>query len=412
MAFDAHKNLAVATVATPPSPPTSGSGVGVNASEGGRFPAVPFNATVWPAAQPPTPVNAEVVRVTAIAGDTLTITRAQEGTTARSIVAGDLIAATITAKTLTDVESGTNFPTIQTPSLVFTANAVIRRNTADGADSGFLQLAGGGAGAAGRGSFVSVVGNEAGGALDLGLGDVPAAKLTFYTGATVARGVIHTSGGFSWGSAFDPGAGFFSVNSAGSGVGLAHITLSPGIMQLSNTGAANNTVAAFYNANGNVGYIQTTASSTVYSTTSDARLKTDLGVMRTAAAGDVLRQTVIHEFTWKVDGTAGRGVFAQEAVAIAPFAVTVGTDETDDDGRLLQPWGVDYARYVPDLIVGWQHHDASVAALTAANAALSARLTALETAAAAGPSLVAALADWIRARVQRWRTPAPIPVPG
>ncbi|MBA2741121.1 MAG: hypothetical protein H0U46_03820, partial [Actinobacteria bacterium] len=43
--------------------------------------------------------------VTAISTDTLTITRAQEGTSARTVVVGDQIAATITAKTLTDAEN-------------------------------------------------------------------------------------------------------------------------------------------------------------------------------------------------------------------------------------------------------------------------------------------------------------------
>jgi len=104
MPFDAHANLAISTVTTPPSPASSGTTLTVTAGEGARFPAVPFNATVWPADAIPTPLTAEVVRVTAIAVNTFTIVRAQEGTTARAILPGDLIAATITAKTITDVE--------------------------------------------------------------------------------------------------------------------------------------------------------------------------------------------------------------------------------------------------------------------------------------------------------------------
>ena len=76
----------------------------VTASEGALFPTVPFNATVWPTGVQPLTTNAEIVRVTAISTDTFTITRAQESSTARSIVVGDQIAATISAKTLTDVE--------------------------------------------------------------------------------------------------------------------------------------------------------------------------------------------------------------------------------------------------------------------------------------------------------------------
>src|SRR4051812_47728316 len=102
--FDAHKNLAVSAVATAPSPATSGTSLVVTTGHGTRFPAVPFNATIWPVATQPTPANAEIVRVTAISTDTLTITRAQESSSARTVIVGDQIAATISAKTLSDVE--------------------------------------------------------------------------------------------------------------------------------------------------------------------------------------------------------------------------------------------------------------------------------------------------------------------
>jgi hypothetical protein len=60
--------------------------------------------TIWPAASKPDPANAEIVRVTVVSTDTLTITRAQESTSARTVIVGDQVAATITAKTLTDIE--------------------------------------------------------------------------------------------------------------------------------------------------------------------------------------------------------------------------------------------------------------------------------------------------------------------
>ena len=106
MAFDAHPNLASSSVSTAPSPPTTGTSLTVSAGEGARFDEPPpFNCTVWPAAAPAAnKANAEVIRVTARVGDTFTILRAQEGTPARAIGSGDLIAASITKKTLTDVE--------------------------------------------------------------------------------------------------------------------------------------------------------------------------------------------------------------------------------------------------------------------------------------------------------------------
>jgi hypothetical protein len=82
----------------------------VASGDGAKFPAAPFNATVWPANAQPTTANAEIVRVTAVVTDTLTITRAQESTSARTVVVGDQIAATITKKTLTDIETAIPSP--------------------------------------------------------------------------------------------------------------------------------------------------------------------------------------------------------------------------------------------------------------------------------------------------------------
>lgn len=59
---------------------------------------------MWPTGTNPTTSNAEIVRVTNISTDTFTITRTQEGTSARAIAIGDQFAATITVKTITDVE--------------------------------------------------------------------------------------------------------------------------------------------------------------------------------------------------------------------------------------------------------------------------------------------------------------------
>ena len=106
---DDHKNFPVSTVATAPSPAASGTSLVVATGEGDRFPDVPFNATIWPASDSPNPDNAEIVRVLARSGDTFgTIVRAEEDTTARTVVVGDRVAATITKKTLTDMEQAVN----------------------------------------------------------------------------------------------------------------------------------------------------------------------------------------------------------------------------------------------------------------------------------------------------------------
>jgi hypothetical protein len=104
--FDAHRNFALTTVVGVPSPPQTGASLTVASGEGASLPTPPFNMTVWAANQAPTVGNAEIIRVTAIVGDTLTILRAQEGSSARQVVVGDLAMAGITAKTFTDIEAG------------------------------------------------------------------------------------------------------------------------------------------------------------------------------------------------------------------------------------------------------------------------------------------------------------------
>lgn len=60
---------------------------------GASMPKVPFYLTLTPATQLSTQGNSEIVLVTGRTSDTLTITRAQKNTTAKSFVVGDIVAA-------------------------------------------------------------------------------------------------------------------------------------------------------------------------------------------------------------------------------------------------------------------------------------------------------------------------------
>lgn len=110
---DAVKNFAYSLVATAPSPATTGTSLTVTASDGTKFPATPFNATIWPTGVQPTAANAEIVTVTGLAGDVLTIVRQAEGTSARTVIVGDQIAMTVTAKVLNDL-AGSRAPAYDT----------------------------------------------------------------------------------------------------------------------------------------------------------------------------------------------------------------------------------------------------------------------------------------------------------
>ena len=106
--FDNHINFGYSTVMVAPSPATSGTSLTLATGGGALMPATPFNATVWPQGTGPLLSNAEIVRVTAVVGDVLTIVRTQEGTSARAIAVGDQFANTISKKVLTDVEDAIN----------------------------------------------------------------------------------------------------------------------------------------------------------------------------------------------------------------------------------------------------------------------------------------------------------------
>lgn len=118
---DAHKNFAYSTVATAPSPATSGTSLVVQLGAGANYPTPPFNATVWPVNSIPSNSNAEIVRVTAISTDTMTIARTQESTSARTIVVGDQISANITKKTFDDIEPFLNVSGMIQPYAGYTA---------------------------------------------------------------------------------------------------------------------------------------------------------------------------------------------------------------------------------------------------------------------------------------------------
>jgi len=163
--------------------------------------------------------------------------------------------------------------------------------------------------------------------------------------AYTERARIDSSGSLLVGTTSNSGYGGLITASAA--------TSSFNLMTLRDTGTtygSGQVYALFQNSGGSTaGSIQHTASTTVnYSTSSDARLKTSLGV---ATDTSVIDNTVIHDFQWIEDGRIDRGVFAQEANEVKPSAVSIGKDDLTEDGNLITPWGVDYSKFVPDLIV-------------------------------------------------------------
>lgn len=89
------KNLATTTIVSHPGPPTSATSVTVATGTGPRL--FVGMAVIHPADAVPTSANAEVVSITDVTGDVVTIVRAQESSTARAIATGDILTQGITA---------------------------------------------------------------------------------------------------------------------------------------------------------------------------------------------------------------------------------------------------------------------------------------------------------------------------
>jgi len=164
--MDAITNFGYSTVATAPSPATTGTSLVLASGEGSRFPQPStdgeFNIVVWVTGEAPLSSNAEICRVTARTTDTLTITREQESTTARTIVIGDQVQLAPTKKVFDDIQtqldnagatanvrnetpsgtvnsSNTSFTIASTPvtgSLMLYVNGVRQKTTGDYSISG------------------------------------------------------------------------------------------------------------------------------------------------------------------------------------------------------------------------------------------------------------------------------------
>ena len=80
MALDAVNNFVKVTVSTGYN--ASATSIVLNTGQGASLPAAPFNLTWWNSTDYPDPAddpNVEIVRVTNVSTDTLTVTRAYEG---------------------------------------------------------------------------------------------------------------------------------------------------------------------------------------------------------------------------------------------------------------------------------------------------------------------------------------------
>ena len=126
----------------------------------------------------------------------------------------------------------------------------------------------------------------------------------------------------------------------------------------------------FTNANGIVGSVQTSGSSTSYNTSSDYRLKHDIAPMTGALAKVAALNPVTYK--WNADDSAGEGFIAHELQAVVPDCVTGEKDAIDADGNPVYQ-GIDTSFLVATLTAAIQEQQQMIETLQAKVAALEAQ---------------------------------------
>jgi hypothetical protein len=181
------------------------------------------------------------------------------------------------------------------------------------------------------------------------------------TGSTIADGIVNNTG--NWDESMrisSSGALLVNTTTTNYSPQMAVKKDSGGyVFESVRTGTGTEGHVVFVNANGAVGTITSTGTSTAYNTSSDQRLKDN--IVDAPSASDDIDAIQVRSFDWKADGSHQKyGMVAQELQSVAPEAVS-GDADSDD------MMGVDYSKLVPMLVKEIQSLRARVAQLEGAN---------------------------------------------
>lgn len=186
--------------------------------------------------------------------------------------------------------------------------------------------------------------------------------LGFYLGGSNTKMLITPAGKVGIGTT-DP-AFLLSVNGSINNDYVTQLinrgTTPHGIQVQLTSAAVGSVFNGFFNSTNLVGSIAYNGTGVNYNNTSDQRLKenivdTHYGVL------DLMKINV-RDFEYKSDSNNQtlNGFIAQELQNIYPDAVTVGTDEIDDNGNLVHPWMVDYGRLTPLIVKSIQDQQQTI----------------------------------------------------
>ena len=155
---------------------------------------------------------------------------------------------------------------------------------------------------------------------------------------------IGTTGAFSFGTGSQ--SGVFIQPSSYMGISVPSGITSALILRRLEDGS----LVRFYNSNNAVGNISVAGSTTVYSTSSDYRLKEDLQDFKGL---DLVSKIPVYDYKWKSSNDRGYGVMAHQLQEVLPQAVT-----GDKDAEEMQ--SVDYSKIVPLLVKSIQELKAEI----------------------------------------------------
>lgn len=163
----------------------------------------------------------------------------------------------------------------------------------------------------------------------------------YYTASTVNSQIVGyafplTGGTVSGTVTVSSGSSFVTTDGAVIGQRIGGAS---GVFGRLESGTGSLGIVTFQRNNVSVGSVSSTNTTTTYNTTSDGRLKENVDYLD--GAGDVIDALKPCAFDWKLDGSRGYGIIAQEANEVVPTAI-----HTNDDGYME----ADYSKFVPFLL--------------------------------------------------------------
>jgi hypothetical protein len=136
------------------------------------------------------------------------------------------------------------------------------------------------------------------------------------------------------------------------------------------------THVVFTNANGNVGTITTSGTSTAYNTSSDHRLKENVTDVTDGITRVKQLEPKRFNFIANADTTVD-GFLAHEVQSVVPEAITGTHNEVDADGNAVMQ-GIDQSKLVPLLTAALKEAITKIETLETEMTSVKARLDALE----------------------------------